>query len=84
MLLRQLLIKRVNDLPFAVSEDLLAVRQGTRDPSLIDVVALRELRGTNNNALLAGPCTGEENQAAVVGDLLDDVGGAAQVRGCDV
>lgn len=82
--LGELLVQRVDDLHLAVAQDLLPVRQAAGDPALEDVVALGQLRRTDDAPLLALPRAHEQDESAPRRDLLHDLGRTAEVGRRDV
>ena len=73
----------VDDLHCVVAEELLRVREGAGGPAGEDVVAAGALRGGDDDVSEqgVGRAAGADvqDEAAAVGDFLDDLGGAAEV-----
>lgn len=79
--LLQLLIHGIDHFRLAVAQNLLPVRQCTRDPPLKDVVPLGQLGSSHNSPLLALPCTCEQDDPAPSSDLFDNLCCTTEVGG---
>lgn len=75
------LVLVVHDLELLLAQDHVAVRDGAGDPLGEQVAGAGQLGGARNHLHLALAVADKQQQAAEVGDLLDDLGGAAQRGG---
>jgi hypothetical protein len=75
-------VQPVDELSSACAQDLLAVGQRSRNPSVKYVVAPSQFCGADNGVFLAISGADEEDKTTACGDFLDNFGGASEVGGC--
>lgn len=80
----QRLIQAVHNLLFAMAQDLLAIGQATRDPTLENVISLSQFRSSDHGTLLSLSRARKENQSTPVGNLLHDLGRTSEVSRCHI
>jgi hypothetical protein len=78
-----LLVQTIYNLHLAMRKDLISIGNRARNPFLKEVATLCEFRGFHDRGGVAVARADEEDQAPVVGDAFDDLGGAPEVCGGD-